>query len=72
MGGVKVLTTLIGTTWSADAPDFHFKMGRGVPVGTMILLPKTCMLCMTGNAPTGKDLLESLWQRELSLVRIWK
>jgi hypothetical protein len=31
------LTTLIGTKSSADAPDFHFKIGRGVPTGKDLL-----------------------------------
>ncbi len=31
------LTTLIGTKWSAEALDFHFKIGRGVPTGNDLL-----------------------------------
>ena len=31
------LTTLIGTKWSAEAPDFHFKIGSGVPTGKDLL-----------------------------------
>ena len=31
------LTTLIGTKWSAEAADFHFKIGRGVPNGKDLL-----------------------------------
>jgi len=33
----EALTTLIGTKWSAEAADFHFKIGRGVPNGKLLL-----------------------------------